>query len=69
MENQPEKRKRRQCCRVCVWGGGALKQISAAERHIVSSADDVSDSYLARLDPALPPLTSKSEPGDDGNRK
>lgn len=50
-------------------GGGGLKQISAAERQIVSSAVDVSDSYLARLDPALPLLTSKSEPGDDGNRK
>lgn len=62
MENQPEKRKRRR-------GGGGLKQISAAERQIVSSAVDVSDSYLARLDPALPFLTSKSEPGDDGNRK
>lgn len=49
--------------------GGGLKQISAAERQIVSSAVDVSDSYLARLDPALPLLTSKSEPGDDGNRK
>lgn len=61
MENQPEKRKRRR--------GGGLKQISAAERQIVSSAVDVSDSYLARLDPALPLLTSKSEPGDDGNRK
>lgn len=48
---------------------GCLRQISAAEKQIVSGADGVSDRYLAWPDPALPPLTSKSEPGDDGNRK
>lgn len=53
-------RKRRKTC---------LKQISAAERQIVNSAVDVSGSHLAWLDPAFPLLTSKSEPGDDGNRK
>lgn len=50
-------------------GGSCLKQISAAERQLVSSDDAMSGSYLAWPDPALPLLTSKSEPGDDGNRK
>ena len=32
-------------------------------------AEDVTDSYLAELNPALLLLTCKLEPGDDGNRK
>lgn len=45
------------------------KQISAAEKQIVSSGNDVTGSLFAWPDPALLPLTSKSESGDDRDRK